>query len=300
MNPVVVRNVAIGEGIPKICVPIVGKTREEILEAAKNILPIGADVVEWRVDWYEDIFDFEKVEETAKQLREVLGEMPILFTFRTSKEGGEKAIPAEDKKNYFIENYTDFAYFTKSISGLSDEDKVAAKANLDGYAAAINDGSRTMEQVAEEYKTAENLSTNPLQSDVTNLSTNKKYVQSYSEMVAALKEMQTGKARVVETNSSYMLVVKNDINATADEKLKDESVELQVLAALKEQEYITDMNALVESYTDYTLHEDVMNKFDPAVFEQSSDTSSAESTPASSAVSEASEDTTSSQTTTSN
>ena len=34
------------------------------------------------------------------------------------------------------------------------------------------------------------------------------------------------------------------------------------------------MNALVESYTDYTLHEDVMNKFDPAVFEQSSDTSS--------------------------
>ena len=92
MNPVVVRNVAIGEGIPKICVPIVGKTREEILDAAKKILPIGADVVEWRVDWYEDIFDFEKVEETAKQLREVLGEMPILFTFRTSKEGGEKAI----------------------------------------------------------------------------------------------------------------------------------------------------------------------------------------------------------------
>lgn len=92
MNPVVVRNVAIGEGIPKICVPIVGKTREEILDAAKKILPIGADVVEWRVDWYEDIFDFEKVEETAKQLREVLGEMPILFTFRTSKEGGEKTI----------------------------------------------------------------------------------------------------------------------------------------------------------------------------------------------------------------
>ena len=92
MNPVVVRNVAIGEGIPKICVPIVGKTREEILEAAKNILPIGADVVEWRVDWYEDIFDFGKSRRNSKQLREVLGEMPILFTFRTSKEGGEKAI----------------------------------------------------------------------------------------------------------------------------------------------------------------------------------------------------------------
>ena len=35
MNPVVVRNVKIGEGIPKICVPIVGITREEILESGK-------------------------------------------------------------------------------------------------------------------------------------------------------------------------------------------------------------------------------------------------------------------------
>ncbi len=92
MNPVVVRNIKLGDGIPKICVPIVGKTRDEILEAAHNLLSVGADLVEWRVDWYEDIFDFEKVKETAKQLREALGDMPVLFTFRTSKEGGEKAI----------------------------------------------------------------------------------------------------------------------------------------------------------------------------------------------------------------
>ena len=95
MNPVVVRNVAIGEGIPKICVPIVGKTREEILEAAKNILPIGADVVEWRVDWYEDVFSIQEVLDTARQLKETLGQVPILFTFRTSKEGGEKEISPE-------------------------------------------------------------------------------------------------------------------------------------------------------------------------------------------------------------
>lgn len=30
-----------------------------------------------------------------KALREVLGETPILFTFRTSKEGGEKSIETE-------------------------------------------------------------------------------------------------------------------------------------------------------------------------------------------------------------
>lgn len=95
MNPVLVRNVKIGEGMPKICVPIVGITREEILESGKHISAIDADVVEWRVDWYEDVFIFEKVEETAKELRNVLGDMPILFTFRTAKEGGEKAIEKE-------------------------------------------------------------------------------------------------------------------------------------------------------------------------------------------------------------
>lgn len=95
MNTVKVRNVEIGAGIPKICVPIVGVTREEILAAAENIKSTKADVVEWRVDWYEDIFDFAKTEATMQALREVIGEMPILFTFRTSKEGGEKEIETE-------------------------------------------------------------------------------------------------------------------------------------------------------------------------------------------------------------
>ena len=95
MNTVKVRNIEIGAGIPKICVPIVGVTREEILAAAENIKSTKADVVEWRVDGYEDIFDFTKTEATMQALREVLGEMPILFTFRTSKEGGEKAIETE-------------------------------------------------------------------------------------------------------------------------------------------------------------------------------------------------------------
>lgn len=95
MNPVKVRNIEIGTGVPKICVPIVGVTREEILKAAETIKTTKADVVEWRVDWYEDIFDFEKTKETMKALREVLGETPILFTFRTSKEGGEKAIETD-------------------------------------------------------------------------------------------------------------------------------------------------------------------------------------------------------------
>lgn len=95
-NVVEVRGVKIGEGIPKIIVPIVGTTKEEILAAAASFESVRLDIVEWRVDWYQDIFDFAKVEDTMKALRAALGNTPILFTFRTSKEGGEKAISPED------------------------------------------------------------------------------------------------------------------------------------------------------------------------------------------------------------
>ena len=96
MNTEKVRNIEIGAGIPKICVPIVGVTREEILAAAENIKSTKADVVEWRVDWFDDVFATEKVLETAKELQEVLKDIPILLTFRTSKEGGEKEISVSD------------------------------------------------------------------------------------------------------------------------------------------------------------------------------------------------------------
>ena len=89
MKPVIVRNVSIGEGMPKICVPIVGTTREEILKTAEEVLNTPADMVEWRVDWFESVLEMQKVVELSKEMREVLGEMPILFTFRTKAEGGE-------------------------------------------------------------------------------------------------------------------------------------------------------------------------------------------------------------------
>lgn len=94
-NVIDVRGVKIGEGIPKIIVPIVGQTKEEILAAVDMFRGVAMDIVEWRVDWFEDVFDFDKVEDVLKDLRPALGDTPILFTFRTSKEGGEKAIDTD-------------------------------------------------------------------------------------------------------------------------------------------------------------------------------------------------------------
>ena len=96
MNTIKVRDIEIGAGAPKIIVPIVGVTKEDILNEAKTFDSIPVDVVEWRVDWFEHVFEFDKVEDVLKDLRTVLGNIPLLLTFRTKKEGGEKAIDTKE------------------------------------------------------------------------------------------------------------------------------------------------------------------------------------------------------------
>ncbi len=99
MNTIKIKNVILGEGKPKICVPIVGITKEDILNQAKALENVEVDVVEWRVDWFEGVFQLEKVKDVLVDLRKELKELPLLFTFRTSKEGGEKAIENEEYVN---------------------------------------------------------------------------------------------------------------------------------------------------------------------------------------------------------
>lgn len=96
MYTVKIRNLEVGAGAPKVIVPIVAKDTEGIVAKGKELTGYTMDMVEWRVDFFQDVFQAEKVLDTARQLREVLGDTPILFTFRTRKEGGEQAISIQD------------------------------------------------------------------------------------------------------------------------------------------------------------------------------------------------------------
>lgn len=96
MNPIKIRGIRIGDGIPKICVPITGKNDAEILSEASLLLTQPCDMAEWRADWFDEVDDLEKTMTVLKKLRQILGEKPLLFTFRTLQEGGEKELPAPD------------------------------------------------------------------------------------------------------------------------------------------------------------------------------------------------------------
>ena len=94
-----VRDIILGEGIPKICVPIVGKTKEDLVDEISALKDINLDLVEWRVDYYENVENVEKVKELLVSLRKLLSNTPILFTFRSAKEGGEKEVST----NYYAQ-----------------------------------------------------------------------------------------------------------------------------------------------------------------------------------------------------
>lgn len=99
MASVVVRDITLGEGAPKICVPIVATTEDEIIAQAKSFEGLTFDLVEWRVDWFDGALSFDRVQDVLIGLRESLGNTPLLFTFRTKQEGGEKEISPEEYCN---------------------------------------------------------------------------------------------------------------------------------------------------------------------------------------------------------
>lgn len=91
-----VRGVQIGEGRPKICVPIVERSRDGILSYAERALDTRPDMMELRIDWFEGMHNVETVISLLKDIREIIGDVLLLFTIRTNNEGGEANISVED------------------------------------------------------------------------------------------------------------------------------------------------------------------------------------------------------------
>ena len=134
-----IRNIELGEGRPKVCVPVTGKTREDILAEAELARRVKADLIEWRADHYQDVSDVQKTKETLEKLRICAEDMPILFTYRT--EGREDSI---SKQEYSALN--EMVIKTKYVDLIDIElfmgdeicERLCAKAHEEGCYAVIS------------------------------------------------------------------------------------------------------------------------------------------------------------------
>ncbi|SUH09500.1 3-dehydroquinate dehydratase [Salmonella enterica subsp. enterica] len=92
MKTVTVRDLVVGEGAPKIIVSLMGKTITDVKSEALAYREADFDILEWRVDHFANVTTAESVLEAAGAIREIITDKPLLFTFRSAKEGGEQAL----------------------------------------------------------------------------------------------------------------------------------------------------------------------------------------------------------------
>lgn len=102
-KPVKVNHVVIGEGIPKICVPIMGKDRNSLREEAKKARAAAPELIEWRADFFEALKAEEEVIKALKEIKAIIGELPLIFTIRTKNEGGQAELSKEEYERYLFE-----------------------------------------------------------------------------------------------------------------------------------------------------------------------------------------------------
>jgi 3-dehydroquinate dehydratase-1 len=97
-KPIELNGQAIAGGkFPLICTPLVGRTLDKLLAELAIVLPKKPDVLEWRVDFFEPIGDTAMVIAAAEAIKKAAGSVPLLFTRRSTLEGGEKIALNEDQ-----------------------------------------------------------------------------------------------------------------------------------------------------------------------------------------------------------
>ena len=98
---VVVRGAVIGGPRPLICLPLVGDTRARVVQEAKDLAALQPDLLEWRIDAYDQVENREDCLSLLQEVRECIGNIPLIFTCRIDQEGGIKKIAQEKRLDLY-------------------------------------------------------------------------------------------------------------------------------------------------------------------------------------------------------
>jgi len=99
---ITVRNRIIGGAQPLICLPLVGEKKDTVLDEARELTPLMPDLLEWRIDAYDKAENIDECLDDLEELRQIIGDIPLIFTCRIDKEGGVNTISQEKR----LELYT--------------------------------------------------------------------------------------------------------------------------------------------------------------------------------------------------
>jgi 3-dehydroquinate dehydratase-1 len=116
----------LGAPVPVITVPLVAETHDAIVAEARNVASLKPDMVEVRSDYWGFMEDTDKSFDMLKEVKRIIGDVPILLTCRIAAEGGNKAVSDKAKFDFYdraiksgLVNFIDveFAYGDDFIKG---------------------------------------------------------------------------------------------------------------------------------------------------------------------------------------
>lgn len=106
MSSLQVKNTVLEPGRPKVVVPIVSTTPQEIVEEVERAKTLPCDIIEWRADYYLAAMDdldgnlikkdtYLEMVKLLDDINYIADDMPIIFTVRRKGQGGEVEITKE-------------------------------------------------------------------------------------------------------------------------------------------------------------------------------------------------------------
>jgi 3-dehydroquinate dehydratase-1 len=82
---------------PIVCTPLTGRSLNALRAELATIIPKAPDLLEWRLDFFNDIADTGLVLAAAALVRDLAGSVPVILTRRSIQEGGEP-IPLDENQ----------------------------------------------------------------------------------------------------------------------------------------------------------------------------------------------------------
>ena len=95
-NAIRIKGVTIGEGAPKTIVSILSADEEGLVEEARRAADVGADCVEWRADYFGEVWNASRLAQVVRAIADVLPRTPLVFTIRSKAQGGRVDMDAAE------------------------------------------------------------------------------------------------------------------------------------------------------------------------------------------------------------
>ncbi len=96
-----VKDITIGKGIPKICVPVVDHNQQDIIAEMMRLGELDIDLIELRIDYFDDLLNDQKLKDLFGAIATLSLKQGIILTYRSEKEGGNGKLTIQE----YIELY---------------------------------------------------------------------------------------------------------------------------------------------------------------------------------------------------